>query len=45
MILAENIFSIFSRMRHNVSSISGVHYSDEAKLCNKFHITNKEYWD
>ena len=25
----------------NVSSISGVHHHDEAKLCNKSHFTNK----
>ena len=29
----------------NVSSISGVHYSDKAKLCNKYHITNRADWD
>ena len=26
---------------YNVSSISGVHYGDEAKLCNKYHFTNR----
>ena len=29
----------------NVSSISGVHYRDKAKLYNKFHITNGADWD
>ena len=29
----------------NVASISGVHYRDKAKLCNKFHFTNGADWD
>ena len=29
----------------NVSSISGVHNQDEAKLCNKSHFTNRANWD
>ena len=29
----------------NVSSISGVHYRDNAKLCNKYHTTNGADWD
>ena len=35
----------FFLIEDNVSSISGVHYRDEAKLCNKYHITNRADWD
>ena len=31
-------------MSHNVSSISGVHLRDKAKLCSKYHITNYADW-
>ena len=29
----------------NVSSISGVHHHDKAKLCNNSHFTNEADWD
>lgn len=28
---------------YNVASISGVHYRDNANLCNKFHIAYRAY--